>query len=190
MSNWDFAELNKLCAEKGIPDAKKYQNSLNRRFQRANFYAEKASEIWSDLFKESFTFRDSRFILCVFEYEAQVESYVQALHSTGDILAQIINVLVLKNEFTEDKVSIIKVIDCMEKKKITPEIITNARKLLNDSWFEYISELLVIQSSIDTKYFRVFEMNLVRIQEMNVDYYLMNLNSKVIFTHKHGGAIF
>jgi hypothetical protein len=35
----------------------------------------------------------------VFSYEANVEACVQSLHSLGDILAQIINVVILKSHF-------------------------------------------------------------------------------------------
>ena len=102
MGKWQFSELNKLCEEKGIPDAKIYQNSLGWRWKRADYHAEMASRVRSDLFKESFSLGDQRCYEAIFSYEAQVGSCVQSLHSQADILSQIINVLILGNRLSED----------------------------------------------------------------------------------------
>ncbi|MFC1788762.1 hypothetical protein ACFLZE_02460 [Thermodesulfobacteriota bacterium] len=138
MTRWKFAELNKLCEEKGISDAKIYQNSLNWRWKRADYHAKMASKVWADLFKESFSFVDQRCYEAIFSYEAQVESCVQALHSLGDILAQIINVFVLNSRFMEDRVSIKIVVGVMEKENLAPEMAKSTRKLLDDHLFNYI----------------------------------------------------
>jgi hypothetical protein len=99
MPKWNFLELSKLCEEKGIPGARIYQNSLGWRWQRADYHADTAKKIWSDLFKEPFTFGDQRSYEAIFSYEAQVESCVQSLHALADILAQIINVVILRARF-------------------------------------------------------------------------------------------
>jgi len=138
MEKWNYSELNKLCEEKGRPDAKIYQNSLAWRWKRADYHADMASKVWSDLFKESFSFADQRFFKAIFSYEAQVESCVQALHSQADILAQIVNVLILDNRLPEDSVSIKKVIAIMENESLAPDIAKSARRLLNDGIFNYI----------------------------------------------------
>jgi hypothetical protein len=138
MVEWNFLELNKLCAEKGISDAKIYQNSLAWRWKRADYHADIASMVWLDLFKEPFTFVDKRCYEAIFSYEAQVEACMQALHSQADILAQIINVLILGNRLSEDSVSIKKVVTIMINGKIAPEVAKNANQLLNDVIFKYI----------------------------------------------------
>ena len=138
MGKWRFSELNKLCEEKGIPDAKIYQNSLEWRWKRADYHAEMASEVWSDLFKESFSFVDQRCYEAIFSYEAQVESCVQALHSLADILAQIINVLVLSNRLPEASVSVKSVVKIMEDEGIAPAIAKSIRQLIDDGVFQYI----------------------------------------------------
>ncbi len=138
MTKWSFEELNKLCDEKAIPHAKAYQNALAWRWKRADYHAEIASEVWSDLFKESFSFVDQRCGEAIFSYEAQVESCLLALHSLGDILSQIINVLVLNNRLLEDTVSIKRVVDIMEKESVAPDIARSARRLIDDEVFNYI----------------------------------------------------
>jgi hypothetical protein len=138
MGKWKFSELNKMCEEKGVPDAKIYQNSLEWRWKRSDYHADMASKIWSDLFKESFSFVDRRCNEAIFSYEAQVESCVHALHSQADILAQIINVLVLCNRLPEDSVSIKKVVKIMEDESIAPEVAKSLRQLIDDGVFKYI----------------------------------------------------
>ena len=81
MTKWNFAELNKLCEEKGIPDAKIYQNSLGWRWKRADYHAEMASKVWADLFKESFSFVDQRCYEAIFSYEAQVDPSLSVLQT-------------------------------------------------------------------------------------------------------------
>jgi len=138
MEKWKFSELNKLCKEKGIPDAKIYQNSLGWRWKRADYHADMASKVWSDLFKGSFSFVDQRCYEAIFSYEAQVESCVQALHSQADILAQIINVLILENRLSEDSVTIKKVVKILEDESIASEIAKSARQLIGDEIFNYV----------------------------------------------------
>jgi len=138
MTKWNFSELRKLCEEKGIPDSKIYQNSLAWRCKRADYHADMASKVWSDLFKESFSFVDQRCYEAIFSYEAQVESCVQSLHSLADILSQVINVVVLGNKFPEDHVSIKKVVKTMEQEGIAPDVAKSTRQLLDDKLFNYI----------------------------------------------------
>ena len=138
MTKWNFLELRKLCEEKGIPDTKIYQNSLDWRWKRADYHADMASKVWSDLFKESFSFRDQRYYEARFLYEAQVEACVEALHSLADILAQIINVVILGSKFQEDYVSIKEVVKIMEKEGVAPDVAKSTRQLLDDKLFNYI----------------------------------------------------
>ncbi len=138
MTKWNFSELSKLCKEKGIPDSKIYQNSLDWRWKRADYHAEMASKVWSDLFKDPFSFVDQRCYEAIFSYEAQVESCVQSLHSLADILSQVINVVVLGNKFQEDHASIKKVVKIMEQEGIAPDVAKSTKQLLDDKLFNYI----------------------------------------------------
>jgi hypothetical protein len=138
MIRWSFAELRKLCEGKGIPVAPIYQNSLDWRWKRADYHADTASKIWSDLFKGSLTLVDQLCYEAFFSYEAHVESCVQSLHSLADILAQIINVIVLRGKFKEDDVSIKIVVEIMEREGIAPDVARSSRQLLDDNILNYI----------------------------------------------------
>lgn len=138
MTDWDFIELKRLCQERSISDARVYRIALVWRKNRADYHAEMAKQIWSDLFKESFSLGDQRFNEAVFIYEAHVESCVFSLHAMADILAQIINVIVLRDQFKEGFVVIERVIQEMRKKHIALEVADKAKNLLRDNTFQYI----------------------------------------------------
>lgn len=86
--------------------------------------------------KGSVALGDQHFLGVAFSYEAQVESCIKSLHFLGDILSQIINILVLQGKYSEDSVSIKKVKDATDKENVTSEITTS--NLLNDYSFNYI----------------------------------------------------
>jgi len=138
MNEWNFEELNKLCQQKNIPESIVYQKSLEWRWRRADFHAEKAKEIWAELFSKPVITQDSRFNEAVFSYEAHVEACIQSLHSMADMLAQIINVVILKNQFMEDGVYFKTLIGEMEKNGIAPLVTNYMKKLLNHEVFQYI----------------------------------------------------
>ena len=138
MTRWKFSALNELCKAKGIPDAKLYQTSLNRRWKRAEYHAETAARIWSNHFKGSFSIPDEQNDKPFFSYEAQVESCAQSLHALADILAQIINMVVLRGKRKEDDVSIKAILKTMQKEDIAEDVVTQVNKLLSDDAFRYI----------------------------------------------------
>lgn len=137
MTEWHTSELSKLCEEKGIPSAKIYQSSLHWRWHRAVYHADTATGIWSD-FMKSGSFGDERTYEAVFSYEAQVEACVQSLHSMADILAQIINVTILRSRLREENVSIKNVVREMKRASIATDVTTRVKHLLDDDVFDYV----------------------------------------------------
>jgi len=138
MSNWDLEELGRLCSQRGIPSPTTYQTSLQWRFWRASFHAKRAHAVWEELFGQPFTLGDERFNRAAFSFEADVEACIQALHSMADMLAQIINVVILGGHFQEHQVSLWKVTDRLEKMGIAPQVALQARKLLDSPEFGYV----------------------------------------------------
>jgi hypothetical protein len=133
METWSFEELRNLCRKKGISEElisnlSTYANSLNLRYNRAKFHAEQAHNIWKDLLGQSFSFGDEKYNKAKFSYEAYVEACVYSLHSMADILGQIINIVILKGKFPEDKSSLKKVSDYIETGGIAPNIIVGLKK--------------------------------------------------------------
>lgn len=112
ISKWSFEELRDLCRRRGVPESTIYQTSLEWRWRRADFHAEKAEEIWKELFSTSFSTGEQRFYEEVFSYEAHAEACIQSLHSMADLLGQIINVVILQKRFKEDQVSLKKLAKC------------------------------------------------------------------------------
>jgi hypothetical protein len=79
------------------------------RWQRTDYHAEKATEVWSELMESAVILYGEDFNEAVFAQEAQVEACVQSLHAMGDILAQIINIVMLGGRFREDDVTLKRV---------------------------------------------------------------------------------
>ncbi len=138
MTRWKFSELNDLCKLKGIPDAKQYQEDLNWRWKRSEYHAETAKDIWTEHFNGSFSIPDEKNDKPFFSYEAQVEACAQSLHALADILAQIINVVVLNVKHREDDVSLKTILKAMQKEGIAGVVVTEINNLLIDDAFLYI----------------------------------------------------
>lgn len=143
MKTWSFEELRDLCRKRGISNDSisnfsTHATSLDWRYHRAKFHAEQAHNIWRDLFANSFTFGDEKYNVAEFSYEAHVEACVQSLHSMGDILGQIINILLLSAHFTEDQASIKKVAHYRNITAIAPDVLVELNNLINSIEFCYI----------------------------------------------------
>jgi Cthe_2314-like HEPN len=143
MKTWSFEELRDLCQKRGISNGSisnfsTFATSLDWRYLRAKFHAEQAHNIWKDLMAQSFTFGDEKYNEAEFSYEAYVEACVQSLHSMGDILGQIINILILAGYFTEDEVSIKKVARYMSTTDLAPDVLIELNNLINSIEFSYI----------------------------------------------------
>jgi len=137
MGEWNFTELRELCRQQGIPDSKVYRNSLEWRWKRADFHAEKAKEVWTGLFRAPFSTSDQQFYETVFSFEAHTESCIQCLHSMVDMLAQIINVVILRGHLAENEVSAKKLVT-KQKNKIPPEILKRLDEFLSCYEFKYV----------------------------------------------------
>jgi hypothetical protein len=143
MKTWSFEELRSICRKKGVSERvisnfSTFATSLDWRYVRAKFHAEQAHNILKDLFGQSFSFGDERYNKAEFSYEAYVEACVQSLHSMADILGQIINIVILAGNFSEDGASIKKIARYMGKIGIAPDILTELNKLINSNEFCYI----------------------------------------------------
>ncbi len=117
MTEWRFDELRKLCNEQEIPVLNIYLQSLEWRWRRADFHAERAQETFEELMRlPEFVFGNEVYMDAMFKYEADVEACCQALHSLADILAQIINIVLLGSSFSEEDVTFSKV-----KREVVPD---------------------------------------------------------------------
>lgn len=143
MKSWSFEELRDLCRKKGISEEvisnfSTFAISLDWRYVRAKFHAEQAHNIWKDLLGQSFSFGDEKYNKAEFSYEAYVEACVQSLHSMADILGQIINIVILKNYFSENNVLLKRVAAYMKKNGIAPDVLMELNILLKSNEFCYI----------------------------------------------------
>lgn len=133
---WNFVELRDLCVAKHLPDSTVYQDALQWKLKRVELYATLARSLWDDLFsQDEVEFKDEQKMLP--EYQAHVESAVQALHSMADILGQIVNLAILVPPLDDAEVYLNSVRD-----KITgtaPDVALAIRHLTDSDEFKYIN---------------------------------------------------
>ena len=100
-TRWDSSNLRRVGQEKGSPGPSVHLDTLSWRWRRGDFDADRAAEAWNSLLGQSFTVGDSIFREHVFIYEAHVEACVCCLHSLSNLLAQVINDVVLNRQLPE-----------------------------------------------------------------------------------------
>ena len=156
---WNFKELNILSDKKKLPDTKVYQNTLIWKKQRAYYHAELCEDIWTTLItsSEKITLGGAKWNKAQISTEANVESTAQLLHSMADIMAQIINKVILKGK-DEENISLGKVLVELQKHNNIKEIVTAIKKLKNSPEFEYINAFVNTikhRRLLDTTYYMV-----------------------------------
>lgn len=142
-SQWLHTPLREFCLREGMSKAaiKRLEicvNSLRWRFERAIFHAEKAQSLKERFQKELDSLADLSHIRnrarIMFKYEAHVEGFIQSLHSLGDILGQILNIVILKENFPEETVTLHKI-----RSSDFPPTIKNALDdLVNSREYRYV----------------------------------------------------
>ena len=141
---WSFEELRNLCAAKGLPDSKTYREALLWKQQRALYHEEQYHKIWTEFFSSLSGMDEVKvggrvWNKAQFASEAHVEAAAQVLHSMADVLAQIINKVVLCDDLSEYNVSLSSVVAKLKKKDGAHKIVVAIDKLQNSTEFRYIN---------------------------------------------------
>lgn len=137
-TRWDLSNLRRVSQEKGIPDLSVHLAALSWRWKRGDFHSDMAAEAWNSLLRQSFTVGDSVFRKHVFAYEAHVEACVCCLNSLSDLLAQVINDVVLNRQLPEHQVGMKRVIDEMGSVNRAREVRNRSKTLIGSDEFGYV----------------------------------------------------
>jgi hypothetical protein len=138
MNEWDLEELNELCKREGISDPLIYTWSLQFRVGQAEYHAQEAYRVWDELFRKTFVVGGPDEQRALLACEAHVEASVYALHSLADILAQVINVVILGGQNPEGKVSLKRLIGDLDKHGAADQVAKETNRLLGSEAFGYI----------------------------------------------------
>ena len=132
--NWNLEEFYRLCGESD--NVKDYLDSLNKKLIKAKRMGVTAIEKWNEYFAnhEIVDFETEEFYALEFDVEMYMEAALQFAHSTGDNLAQILNVTVLENPLAEHAVSISKVKDRLSNQQYADDIVRTVDELLQSLW--------------------------------------------------------
>jgi hypothetical protein len=141
---WDFVELRGLCQKQGIADSTVHQNALQWKLWRADYHAERAQAVWSELdqivkAKGGIQVGGQEWQKAEFASTAETEAAAQALYSMADILAQIVNKAVLKTPLSEAEVSLSGVRDDLKEQGDAPIVVSKIESLQNSKEFKYLN---------------------------------------------------
>lgn len=138
----DFRNLYRARFGEGqLPKLEIYFDTLQWKFISANFHAKKAEEIFNAIFESSYIdFATAKVQMALDETIFETEAMIQVLHSMGDILGQIINLIVLDvNVFSEDTMGLLfKVSDRISSRNLAPNVDSALSVLKNSCEFKYL----------------------------------------------------
>lgn len=132
--NWDLEEFYKFVDIDNI-----YPHSLNRKIFRANLLAKKSVDKWNEYINSDFEIPSIEFEEIEFEIETYLEASLQNMHSTADVLAQIVNIAVLSGYFKEECVSANKVKNQLRCTNCAKGVCDSFELLLKSESFKYIN---------------------------------------------------
>lgn len=137
--SWNLEEFYLLCSK--IDNVKDFMESLDKKLIKAKVISLKAIERWNQYFSnnEIIDFGTEKFNEVEFDVEMYMEAALQFAHSTGDILAQILNKTVLEIPYLEHAVSISKVKDRLSGQQHTDALECTIDEFLQSPWYQYIN---------------------------------------------------
>ena len=158
---WNIPKFKELCHNANISYPRDYVKSLLKKKRFIDYHAEMSTKVWEDLFRayngKSLSPNDEKWIEAEVKSEANAIALMYHLHSLADIMAQIINRVVIGNQLRERDVSIYTVKKKIEKEddKNKKRLLKRIEELLNNMYFKYVSAFVNITKHrymIDTKY--------------------------------------
>lgn len=136
--SWDLKEFYRLCEGKFY--VKDYIDSLDKKIVKAKIMGNISIEKWNRYFDTNrVDFETNEFYELEFDVEMYMESALQFVHSTGDVLGQILNVTVLEYPLAEHSVSISKVKDRLSTQQNAEKIAIAVDDLLQSKSYQYIN---------------------------------------------------
>src|SRR3972149_8368018 len=133
--SWNLEEFRTLCTNLGVPDTKIYQDALFLKSWRTSFFGGKALAAWENLHSTSteIVVGGEEWNKIQFEAESFIEAALQASHSLADIIAQLINVTVLRNHFAEEDVSLNRVLQELVNRGTATQLTQTIQQFINSS---------------------------------------------------------
>jgi len=141
---WNYGEIRDLCNIKNVSFPEIYLESLAWKHWKTKYHAEQAQKVWNR-FKSAHPKgyeiggRNQEWWDTYYASFAETEATIQALNEEADIVAQIVNQLVLEGYFTEEEVALGKVLDKLKTLKIAPNVVSSIEAFRSSKEFDYIN---------------------------------------------------
>ena len=139
----NFEEIREACKEKNLTYPEIYVRSLSWQQWKAGYHAQRAEEIWVE-FKSAHTggyaIRGSNgpWWEAYYTSAAETEATVQAINAEADIIAQVINKIMLRNPLPEANVDYFTVLSRLRNQGPIHNVITAMEEFIGSNEFKYI----------------------------------------------------
>lgn len=136
---WDLEEFHRLYDK--VDEISEFLRSLDSKIVKSKVMGDKSIEIWNSYFSDMSTidFQSDEFEKVEFEVEMYMESAVHFMHSTADILSQIVNNVVFVEPMSEKLVSISRINNQLSNQTEARGVLESLEELTKSKAFQYIN---------------------------------------------------
>ncbi len=140
---WNFERIREACKEKNLAYPEIYIRSLSWQQWKAEYHAQRAEEIWIE-FKSAHTGgyaiagSNRQWWKAYYTSAAETEATVHAINAEADIIAQVINKVMLRNPVPETNVAYSDILRRLRNQSPTCSVATAMEEFIDSDEFKYI----------------------------------------------------
>lgn len=139
---WSVEEFIEKCNLRGIPSTDEFIDSMNHGIWRCRFHAEMSNTYWDSLYLNPEVNEVDEFSPLVLDAETKSEfefiAALQAIHPLSDLIAQIVNVVILNSSLQIHQVTLNKVKDRLPDQDEYTAISESINALITSEEFKFI----------------------------------------------------
>lgn len=140
---WNFGKIREACRKNSLTCPEIHLLSLSWQHWKVGYHAQRAEEIWVE-FRSAHTGGheiaggNEQWWEAYRTSAAETEATVEVINAEADIIAQVINKIILRNPLPEEEVSFWKVLKRLKRQNPIPNVATAIETFINSSEFAYI----------------------------------------------------
>jgi len=137
---WNLEELKSLCIAKNVTYPQDFVETLGRKMDIVKYHIQQAEDAWTKLFQNNLEVRGGspEWNVAALAAGAESEAAVHVLYTMLDILAQVINAIVLNGALPEKDVNLWSVKSKLPAISSTTPIISKIQQLVDSQAFKYV----------------------------------------------------